>query len=283
MNENFNAFMFALEYSPTVLTNGETSDSSDELIINPVIAGAARQIYGSSSLRSANIKQTKRRKTSHGATKTTTHQPLSEDDFDDYNDRYPHGVIVEEPPRLPRPHFPPPVVDPNDARFRVITGVRVPGIEDPIYGTRHGGERQGDTGDDWKTWDRFGQTKSGSDDHNNINMVMHPEGDFMHMPNNDETDSDDRLDEQPCTLGCLNSEFLCPHSCQCVPKFTRCNGVLDCEYQEDEEDCGGTSNVEIIQNIKKDCESSDHHVLCPKTFACIAKDFLCDGDNGKYI
>lgn len=42
----------------------------------------------------------------------------------------------------------------------------------------------------------------------------------------------------------------------------------------------GTSNVEIIKNIKKECESSDHHVLCPKTFACIAKDFLCDGDNG---
>lgn len=43
----------------------------------------------------------------------------------------------------------------------------------------------------------------------------------------------------------------------------------------------GVSNIEIIRNIKKDCESSDHHVLCPKTFACIAKDFLCDGDNGK--
>lgn len=42
------------------------------------------------------------------------------------------------------------------------------------------------------------------------------------------------------------------------------------------------SNVEIIRNIKKDCESSDHHVLCPKTFACIAKDFLCDGDNGNF-
>lgn len=45
----------------------------------------------------------------------------------------------------------------------------------------------------------------------------------------------------------------------------------------------GISNIEIIRNIKKDCESSEHHVLCPKTFACIAKDFLCDGDNGKII
>lgn len=45
----------------------------------------------------------------------------------------------------------------------------------------------------------------------------------------------------------------------------------------------GISNIEIIRNIKKDCESSEHHVLCPKTFACIAKDFLCDGDNGKSI
>ncbi|XP_031629327.1 low-density lipoprotein receptor-related protein 4 isoform X2 [Contarinia nasturtii] len=263
--------------------NGETSDSSSESDINPVIAGAARQIYGSSSLRtSGNKRQTnKRRKNNHGITTTTTHQPRFEEDYDDYDSRYPHGtMVIHEQPPFSRSHFPPPVVDPNlnDARFRHLgPGVRVPsGNDDTVFGTRHGGERQGDTDVDWKTWDRFG-TKSDHDD--NQNTVMHPDDDFMHMANNDETDSDDRLDEQLCTLGCLNSEFLCPHSCQCVPKYTRCNGVIECDFQEDEENCGGTSNVEIIQNIKKDCESSDHHVLCPKTFACIAKDFLCDGDN----
>lgn len=103
----------------------------------------------------------------------------------------------------------------------------MPGIEDSIYGSRKLGERHGDVEDNWKTWDRF-DTKLEHDEHGGSNYaVMHPESDLMQMPNggthmvDDETDSDDRLDEQPCTLGCLNSEFLCPHSCQCVPKFTR--------------------------------------------------------------
>lgn len=124
----------------------------------------------------------------------------------------------------------------------MIGGVRVPGIESEIYGPRKHGERQGDIDDNWKTWERF-DTKSEHGLNHGGSNVMHPEGNLMQMPNahmvDDETDPDDRQDEQPCTLGCLNSEFLCPHSCFCVPKFTRCNGELNCEFGEDEEECGG--------------------------------------------
>lgn len=222
---------------PTVLTNGETTDLSVEADKYPEIAGAARQIYGSSSLRtSGNNKQLKRRKNNYSSA-TSTALPPKFDEFDeDYDDPYSHGVLITEP------HPVPPPFDPS---FRVIGGVRVPGIESEIYGSRKHGERHGDVDENWKTWDRF-DTKSEHGQHSGSNYasVMHPESDLMHMPNggahmiDDETD-DDQQDEQPCTLGCLNSEFLCPHSCQCVPKFTRCNGELNCEFGEDEEECGG--------------------------------------------
>lgn len=229
-------FRFFKPFAPTVFSaNGEQTDLNVEASSHPVISGAARQIYGSSSLTRTSGKQSKRRKNGHII--TTTEQPFI-DDFEN-DERYPHGILVHEPHAIPPPF---------DPSFRVIGGVRVPGIEDSVYGPRKLGERHGDVDDNWKTWERF-DMKSEHEQHEDSNYaIMHPEGDLMHMPNHgahmidDETD-DDRLDEQPCTLGCLNSEFLCPHSCQCVGKFTRCNGVLDCEFQEDEEDCGGEFTI----------------------------------------
>lgn len=238
-----------------VLTNGESTDVSIETDKYSVIGGgsgigsssssrthdaatdgdAARQISGSSSLRtSGNNKQTRRRKNnnSHSST-TTTRKPNFDAIDDDYDvDEYSHGILITEPHPIPPPF---------DPSFRVIGGVRVPGIESEIYGSRKHGERH-DVDDSWKTWDRFDSKTHGEHGQRvgtNYASVMHPEGDFMQMPSNDDTDTDDRQDDQPCTLGCLNSEFLCGHSCQCVPKFTRCNGELNCEFGEDEEECGG--------------------------------------------
>lgn len=229
---------------PPALTNGEPTDSSIETD-KYSIAGdgdksrsrgssrsrdAATDVSGSSSLRtSGNNMQTKRRKNSNSRS-ATTRKP-SFDAIDDYDvDEYSHGVLITEPHPIPPPF--------EGSSFRVIGGVRVPGIESEIYGSRKHGERH--DVDDWKTWDRF-DSKTHDAHHvgTNYASVMHPEGDLMQMPSNDDTDTEDRQDDQPCTLGCLNSEFLCGHSCQCVPKFTRCNGELNCEYGEDEEECGG--------------------------------------------
>lgn len=224
-------------------------------------------MYGSSSLRtSGNSNKPKRRKNNHSSTTSTTQQSYVDNFDDEDDDRYPHGILVHEP----NSHAIPPPFDPS---FRVIGGVRVPGIEDSIYGPRKLGERQGDVDDNWKTWERF-DTKSEHDEyrHPNHHSVMHLEGDLMQMPNNgahmidDETD-DERPDEQPCTLGCLNSEFLCSHSCQCVAKFTRCNGVLDCEFQEDEENCGGITDEIHLANDEKhlfywDISFKFRHIEC---------------------
>lgn len=226
-----------------VFANGESTDLSIGTDKYSVIGGkraaaaaadvaeATHQISGSSSLqKSGNNKQTRRRKNNHSTTRKPNFDAL-DDDYDD-TDEYSHGILITEP------HPVPPPFDPS---FRVIGGVRVPGIEAEVYGSRKHGERHGDVDDNWKTWDRF-DAKADGHGHSvgtNYASVMHPDGDFMQMPSNDETEPDDRQDDQPCTLGCLNSEYLCPHSCQCVPKFTRCNGELNCEFGEDEEECGG--------------------------------------------
>lgn len=242
----------------------------------PVISGAARQIYGSSSLRTnVNNKQTRRRR-------TTTQKPKFDnyDDDDDYDDQYQHGVLITEPRPVPPPF---------DPSFRNIGGGRVSGIEE-LYGPRKHGERHGDIEDDWKPWDRFDTRADNGHLQNGIRPnqppVMSPESEMMHMPNHMvDDDNEDHQAEQPCTLGCLNSEFLCTQSCMCIQKFQRCDEEINCDQGEDEEECEGLSNVEIIQNIKKECEASNQHVLCPKTFVCISKSFLCDGDNdcGNYL
>lgn len=228
---------------PTVFANGESTGlniGTDKYrVIGGENAAAAAGGGGGGGLaalhKSANNRQTKRRKNNHSTTRKPNYDAL-DDDYDETDDSY--GILITEP------HPVPPPFDPS---FRVIGGVRVPGIESEIYGSRKHGERHGDVDDNWKTWDRF-DTKTDEHGHSvgtNYASVMHPDGDFMQMPSNDE-DSDDRQFDQPCTLGCLNSEYLCPHSCQCVPKFTRCNGELNCEFGEDEEECGGKCTLLIL-------------------------------------
>lgn len=240
----------------------------------PIISGAARQIYGSSSLRTvANNKQRKSRKNNP----YTTRKPISTDYDDDDYDQDQYGVLIHGPQSKPQVPF--------DASFRVMggSGARLPLGESDIYGARPLGERH-DIEDDWKHYDRYDQNK-----HNGHHIgirpnqpIMDPDSKLMQMPNGGhmiDDENEERSEEhEPCTLGCLNSEFLCTISCACIPKHKRCDDELDCESGEDEEECIMTNN-EIIRTIKKDCEASEHHVLCPKTFACIAKDFLCDGDD----
>lgn len=257
---------------PIVSTHGDTTDRSIDYSEDkfPVISGAARQVFGSSSLRtSVNNKQTRRNR------RYTTRKPTSDNEYDDYYDHYQHGVLITEP------HGPVPF----DPSFRNVGGGRSSGIED-IYGVRKHGERNGDFDDEWKPWDRFDTRSDMKHQHGirpNQPPFISPESELMHMPNRghmaDDGNEDDHQAEPPCALGCLNSEFLCAQSCMCIPKHQRCDREINCEsFGEDELDCD-ISNVEIIRNIKQECEASNQHVLCPKTFVCISKKFLCDGDN----
>lgn len=231
-------------------------------------SGAARQIFGSNALRP------------HGIHLVSTAKPFPISPYLDLVDgeyirihrpTYPHGIVHTVP-----------VESDLDARPRNIGGVRVPsnmgpGQSDDLYGARPGGERRGDG------YDRYGHQPGRYGGHSNghanefvPHAVMEPEEEML-----DAHDSPDGAgnSESDCTISCLDTEFLCLKSCVCILKHLRCDEELDCEDGEDELECDGNTNEEIINNIKKDCESTGLHAMCPQTFICISKDWLCDGDD----
>lgn len=55
--------------------------------------------------------------------------------------------------------------------------------------------------------------------------------------------------------------------------FLRCDGINDCEANEDEIDC------DKFEHYPKKCDETKNYILCPKTNKCISKDWLCDGDD----
>lgn len=266
----------------TAFTDDDTTDWTIDLPKKTFSSsGAARQMYGSSALRRHTTHKpfsSRHSNINHGSHFDTTIEPpyhVYDDTSPDQNSElFSHGRLITEPLH--------PVPPPFDASYRVIGGVRVPGIglDSDIYGSRSMGERH-DVVDEWRPWDRYG-------DHSNLghpigirpqHPVMDPDQKVMQMPEDGSMDDDngEHLVE-PCNLACVTSEFFCKRSCMCVPKFTRCDLEINCEDGEDEEDCN-MSNEEIIKSIKSECEATEKHVMCPRTFACIAQEFLCDGDD----
>ncbi|XP_055385944.1 low-density lipoprotein receptor-related protein 4 isoform X2 [Condylostylus longicornis] len=80
-----------------------------------------------------------------------------------------------------------------------------------------------------------------------------------------------------CTKTCADWEWLCPLSCSCIQKSERCDKTIHCLKEEDEKDCDKYG--EDIKRFTANCEASGLHVMCPKTYKCILKQWLCDGDN----
>lgn len=230
--------------------------------------GAAPQIYGSSALRP------------YGVVVSTYKTPLQTKFLDRLRPDHPtvsHGIIITEPFVFPGNTT---TIVPFDASYRAIGGVRVPpgqtGNHDEIYGSRKFGERHGDgVGGLRSRGDRYDQSHGIG--HMDVfipeHTIIDPE-DSLLVPQNGVVDAI----EHECALACLNTEFLCSRSCMCILKSTQCNGDIDCEDGEDEENCNVT-NEDIIKGMRTECESTENHVMCPRTFTCIAKDWLCDGDD----
>lgn len=82
-----------------------------------------------------------------------------------------------------------------------------------------------------------------------------------------------------CDTHCEETEFTCVQSCTCLHRDLRCDGNINCSpYGEDEKDCAEL-NEEIFKNLKNDCEKSGERILCPSTYICISRLWLCDGDD----
>ncbi|XP_056643570.1 low-density lipoprotein receptor-related protein 4 isoform X1 [Diorhabda sublineata] len=80
------------------------------------------------------------------------------------------------------------------------------------------------------------------------------------------------IEHHSCEKICKKSEMLCKKSCFCLKEELRCDGISDCEGNEDELDCD-----HIDHQVQ--CDETKEYVLCPRTKKCILKDWLCDGDD----
>jgi len=67
-----------------------------------------------------------------------------------------------------------------------------------------------------------------------------------------------------CAKACLWGDFVCRSNSKCIPKITRCDGVMDCDDNSDELNC--------------QCIRRDNGFECTDG-ECIYDAFQCDGEN----
>ena len=92
---------------------------------------------------------------------------------------------------------------------------------------------------------------------------------------------------------CPDTHFFCPHNDFCIPLFMRCNGIPECTYHEDEQDCddyvcpnmyrcqGSTMCLHPSQVCDgfNHCSEHDDELLCndhcPEQCQCFGMQFIC--------
>ncbi|ALC49629.1 CG8909 [Drosophila busckii] len=79
-----------------------------------------------------------------------------------------------------------------------------------------------------------------------------------------------------CHNTCEEKQWQCGN-CQCIEEHGRCNREVQCTDGSDENGCEIMDDM--MSKLQKECEQSGLHVMCPKTYRCINKEWLCDGDD----
>ncbi|XP_044749052.1 low-density lipoprotein receptor-related protein 4 [Coccinella septempunctata] len=92
--------------------------------------------------------------------------------------------------------------------------------------------------------------------------------------NNPFDDSTNEAAEDTCSGSkCAEDEYLCASSCICISQDARCDKRMDCKDNEDEFDC---SEYELERHNK--CTGAQN-TRCISTGKCILKEWLCDGED----
>lgn len=81
-----------------------------------------------------------------------------------------------------------------------------------------------------------------------------------------------------CPNECGEIQFQCHTKCNCIHLAEHCDKVPQCDDGSDEYDCDQLED-DIAAKLTRECEESHDHILCPKTYRCIDKAWLCDGDD----
>lgn len=214
----------------------------------------------------------------------------SDEHYDETTRRtYPHGIIVTQTQDLPHPGYD----ASNRGGFRVSNAAS----SGDLYGVRPYGERHGNDRLEGRVFWPHGNPHVGVAQLEAVGRshgVVAPEDDLLgaldaggggqsdgpHVAHSPGTSGAQRsADAADCRLECLRgTEFLCRRSCVCVSMHLRCDGEAHCADREDEEECT-VSNEVIVHTLMTDCEAGDRHTMCPRTFVCIANEWLCDGDD----
>ncbi|XP_050296892.1 low-density lipoprotein receptor-related protein 4 [Anthonomus grandis grandis] len=213
---------------------------------SPVHPGAARQMYGSSSLRQSGKKNpvlaTGQRK--YGV--RTTIKP-------DLQSRYPFSYPYEYFP-LPIPAYAIPSIfekpdfdgPQNRGGGVLLNGMYGGRVEYPTLG---------------------------------VNPANVPWGMISGRGYGDSYDvvGQDDAETSQCSVKCKSGMFLCKSDCSCIKGEYRCDGRSHCSENEDEETCNGP--VALPPDPVVICDESKNFILCPKTKRCVSRDWLCDGDD----
>ncbi|KAK9731245.1 Low-density lipoprotein receptor domain class A [Popillia japonica] len=233
----------------------------------PPHRGAARQMYGSGSLRPPGTKPNYGGLTKQSKTAVTSQPfpvPIRYQDL--AFDKLPEGFPIVVP-------MPPGVLMTSRNRGGMYGGrTEYYGMRRPPAGGLIGGRYPVDLG--FIPGRGYGVPQGARKQGFMNRIVPGPVDQYMRQPEEDEVMRERQYDHG-CGEDCADGEFLCAKSCICIKDILRCDGETDCDNHEDEIDCG-----DMEMPVAKDvCEESGRSTRCPKTGRCILKDWLCDGDD----
>ncbi|KAK9870319.1 hypothetical protein WA026_006405 [Henosepilachna vigintioctopunctata] len=253
-----------------------TVSTTENMTVNtmkhPRHRGAARQMYGSGSLRPRESRPVYATGQRHYGERTTIgpdtgdYQPLPE--IPSYRllpYSFPYGAASYPVPE---------VIGGSRSFTRTRSGGKYGGREEYYTGrpVGHGVMRGKYPFDLGHIPGRgFERTPTGFARKPNLIGISDKMKDLIHPA--DLPDASDEDFEHSCGFSCGIGEYLCVNSCTCIRIESRCDGHYDCKDNEDELDC---TELESIRNVKCD---EKQNVRCPRTGKCINKEWLCDGDD----